>query len=91
MRAAFEYGEETTSRTLAEKSRDLCDDMGMDEVSSDEDGVDYRFENEDGTKGIVFIEFDADRVTVEWLDGSPVQEFEGDEGDTLDNVRNALV
>lgn len=90
MREAFGYGDEESAKTLAERVLELCEDMGLEQVSSDEDGADYRFDNDDGGSGIVIIDLDADRICVD-RDGEESQEFSGEDGDTVQKVRNALL
>lgn len=90
MREAFGYTFQESSKTLSERVVELCEDMGLEEVSSDEDGADYRFDNDDGGRGIVSIDLEADRICVD-RDGEESQEFSGEDSDTLQKVRNALL
>lgn len=91
---SYPYDYEEKINSLTQKSATLCSDMGFDEISSDEDWADYRFNDGDGLVIMVAIDHENGEISVtRENDGEFVSrvEFSDEVGDQLDKVKKTLV
>ena len=83
-------------KSLSAKTYEYCESRGFD-VDADSYGATVFFEDEEGNRVALDIDFDEDTVIVEW--GEPEQdreewsrkEFSGENGDTLDKVKRYVL
>lgn len=78
---------------FAKKASLLCQDLGFDVVSSDEDWEDFRLEEESQVT-VVSVDHYDDRVTIETMEDGEIitrVEFSVEDGDTIEKVKQSLI